>query len=159
MSTLALPPACDALALFTPERVATHVVRFQVKRQYKGGHEYDLLGSMVVDVANNRDAHRVTHLLNRLRYRLQGMEVITVHVDLRTTTERRELGSLGRFRRKMGMVLRTYEEEKAKALRGELGFTELALERLDVELQACWVKAREIYGHTKEEFTNEQPLN
>jgi hypothetical protein len=50
--------------------------------------------------------------------------------------------------------------EKAKALNGELGLPELALERLDVELEACWVKAREIYGHTKEEFhTNEQPLN
>lgn len=66
--------------------------------------------------------------------------------------EHKRLTDLQRFRRKMGQVLRAFEAEKAKALRGELGLPEMAMERLEHELELAWQKAERVYGCKREDF-------
>lgn len=153
-----LPPASTAVVPYTaPRPQPTHQVEFWWRRDHR--HEHDeLLGRITCAWTDLTDQRRVTRLTTRLYLALRT-DWHRLRVDTRPLLEselqRRTLTDLQRFRRKMGQVLRAYEEEKAKALRGELGLPELALERLDTELEQAWQKAERIYGCSRADFKPE----
>ncbi len=123
--------------------------------QSRHGKEYHryVVGCLAYHPNDLSDPHsRLGRWVRRLALRTPlGYMMHSVALDAQWK-ERRTLTDLQRFRRKMGQVLRAYEEEKAKALRGELGLPELALERLEEELEQAWQKAERIYGCKREDF-------
>lgn len=146
-----------AMVRFAGPKVPTHTARYQVKRKYVGGHEWDVIGSIDVDVASDQDMRRLRLLDARLHYTFAGIEVSRVMLPREDAQVRRALDHLQRFKRKMGMVLRAYEEEKQQVLAQKFGlFIEDELVRLDADLQEAWAKAEQIYGHTKEDYYKPQ---
>jgi hypothetical protein len=155
MNALLLPPGKSALVLYNgPRPDATHRVEFWWRRDHR--HEHDeLLGCVTCAWNDTTDGRRMAHLKTRLYLTLRA-DWQRLRVDVRPLEEadytRRTLTDLQRFRRKMGQVLRTYAEEKAKAMRGELGLPEMAIERLDTELEHAWQKAERIYKCSRTDF-------
>lgn len=138
---------------FEGPKVPTHVARYQVKRKYPGGYEWDVIGSIDVDVNSERDMQRLRLLGARLQYKFVGIEWTRVMIEHGDAPARRAFDDLQRFKRKMGMVLRAYEQEKEeiRALKHGL-FVDDELARLDRHLEEAWAKALQIYGHTKEDY-------
>lgn len=137
----------------------THTARYQVKRRYNGGHDWDVIGAMDVNVGSDRDMRRLRLLDARLNYKFIGTEVARVMLPIEKQKQPRQLSDLQRFRRKMGMVLRAYEQEKQEILDLHHGiFVDDELARLERDLEEAWAKAEEIYGCTRDEYnTNGTP--
>jgi hypothetical protein len=137
-----------------PRPEATHVVVFSWRRDHLKEHD-EMIGAVTCAWTDTTDHRRIENLKTRVYLALRT-DWHRLQVDVRPLEhmlrERRTMDDLQRFKRKMGQVLRTYEAEKVKALRGELGLPELALERLDTELQLAWEKAERIYGKKKVEY-------
>lgn len=143
-----------ALVPYLPPAHHTHQARYQVERRYVGGYEYDILGSVLVDVGSDRDMRKLIELDQRMNFLLTGQRVVRVMIALNEAPTRR-MSDIQRFRRKMGTVLRAYEEEKAKVLAFEYGlFVDDEMRRLDRQLDETWAKAFEIYGCTKADYFN-----
>lgn len=158
MKQLQLPEGNKAVVPYVgPRPMPTHLVDFWWRRNHL--HDDDeLIGRMSCAWNDSVDQRRIVRLKSRL-YRTLEVDWHRLRVDVRpigSADERRTLSDLQRFRRKMGMVLRAYEEEKAAIANGQRGLPEIALEQLEHDLAASWTKAHKIYGHTKEDFYNEQ---
>ena len=154
MNALLLPPASCAVVPYEGPRPETTGLAWIIleSRHGKEYHRY-VVGCLAYHPNDLTDHHsRLRRWVRRMAQRTPlGYTMHSVALDAHWK-ERRTLTDLQRFRRKMGQVLRAYEEEKAKALRGELGLPELALERLDEELEQAWVKAERIYGCNRKDF-------
>lgn len=154
MSTLLLPPATRAVVRYTgPRPEATHVAWIHVEWRYRGEFHQEIIGCVAYfsDDLNDQDS-RWNRWRRRINIRIPlGCSLRAIARD-RLSKERRTLSDLQRFKRKMGMVLREYEKEKAAIERLERGIPQLAMERLDAELEEAWKKAERIYGHTQEDF-------
>lgn len=154
MSALLLPPASRAVAPYAgPRPEATSLAWVLLESRYGKAYHRHVVGCIAYHPNDLTDPHSQ---LGRWRRRLAictplGCSLTSVALSAKGR-ERRTLDELQRFRRKMGQVLHAYEAEKAKALRGELGLPELALERLEEELEQAWQKAERIYGCKREEF-------
>lgn len=155
MSTPLLPPGTRAVVQYAgPRPEATHQVEYWWRRNHL--HEHDeLLGCVTCAWNDTTDGRRATAITTRMYLTLRA-DWHRLRVDVRPLVQpdhvRRSFTDLQRFSRKMGQVLRTYQVEKARALRGELGLPEMAMERLDHELELAWQKAERIYGCKRKEF-------
>lgn len=138
---------------FEGPQAPTHTARYQVKRKYVGGYEWDVIGQIDVDVHSQRDMQRMQLLDLRLQYRFAGIEVSRVMFAHAEAGKRKALSDLQRFKRKMGMVLRAYEEERLfiMNLKHSL-FIDDELDRLNRDLDEAWAQAERIYGCTKADY-------
>lgn len=155
-----LPPATCAVVRFAgPRPEATHLVEFRYRHDHRRERD-ELLGTVTCDWTDPTDQRRIADLKTRMYLALRT-DWQRLAVDIRPLreklAERRMLSDLQRFKRKMGMVLRKYEEEKAAIARLERGIPQLALERLNADLQEAWAQAERIYGCTIEDFYRTQP--
>lgn len=154
MEPLQLPQGTRAVVQYAgPRPEATGVAWLMLESRTGSTFRQHVVGCIAYHPNDLTDPHSQ---LGRWRRRLAlrtplGYTMRSVSLDA-MAKEHRRLTDLQRFRRKMGQVLRAYEAEKAKALRGELGLPEMALERLDTELEQAWQKAERIYGCKREDF-------
>ena len=156
MGTLHLPQGTRAVAQYAgPRPEATGVAWLMLESRTGASFRQDVVGCLYFHPEDLTDPQsRLGRWKRRLSLRTPlGYTMRSVSLEA-MAKEHRRMTDLQRFRRKMGMVLRAYEEEKAKALRGELGLPEMAMERLDLELQEAWAKAERIYGCRKEDLQN-----
>lgn len=150
-----LPPATRAVVRFVgPRPEATHLVEFRYRHDHR--HERDeLLGTVTCAWTDPTDQRRITNLKTRMYLALRT-DWQRLAVDIRPLQEklleRMTLSNLQRFKRKMGMVLRQYEKDKAAIDRLEHGIPQLALERLNADLQEAWAQAERIYGYSRADF-------
>lgn len=162
MSTLLLPPGTRAVVQYAgPRPEATGVAWLMLESRSGSNFRQDVVGCLHFCPEDLTDPQsRLSRWKRRLALRTPlGYAMRSVSLDA-MAKEHRRMTDLQRFRRKMGQVLRAYEAEKLKALRGELGLPEMALERLDQELELAWQKAERIYGCKREDFnpTHHGPL-
>ena len=154
MSTLSLPPASVAVVPYEgPRPEATGVAWLMLESRTGSTFRQEVVGCLHFHPDDLTDPQsRLGRWIRLMRVRTPlGYAMRSVSLDA-MAKEHRRMTDLQRFRRKMGQVLRAYEAEKAKALRGELGLPEMALERLDEELEQAWVKAERIYGCNRKDF-------
>lgn len=133
----------------------THVAMVRV-HPWTGHAHNELLGTITFHPSEWNDSRS---RLARIRERLGGLTIRwqfdTYPIDEFSLLPReaRRLTDVQRFRRKMGQVLRAYDEQRAVILTQSKGlFVEDDLARLDAELEEAWGKAERIYQCTREDF-------
>jgi hypothetical protein len=154
MSTPLLPPGTRAVVQYAgPRPEATQIAWLILESRTGSNFRQEVVGCLTYHPEELADPlSRLSRWKRRMALRTPlGYTMRNVSLDA-MAKEHRRMTDLQRFSRKMGQVLRIYEAEKMKALRGELGLPEMAMERLDHELELAWQKAERIYGCKREDF-------
>lgn len=155
-----LPPATRAMVRFSgPRPGATSLAWLILESRCGGSFRQDVVGCLTYCPDDLADpSSRLGRWKRRLALRTAlGYTLRSVGLEA-MAKDRRPLSDEQRFKRKMGMVLRKYEEEKAAIERLERGIPQLAMERLNDELEEAWIQAERIYGCKRTDFYEPTPI-
>jgi hypothetical protein len=160
MDQLLITQGSGAVVPFVgPRPPATHEVRWFFRHDHHHDHD-ELLGRITTCWSDDREQRRIESITLRIQFALQcpWNRLRRDIVPLSSVDKvRRSMSDLQRFRRKMGMVLNAYNQQRTAILQGQHGIPEFALERLDHELSLAWDKAQRIYGFTKNDYQPATP--